>query len=39
MGNSAKSDQKKLPCFIPLLNGFGFNIKATLEDVTSKIFP
>jgi hypothetical protein len=38
MGNFAKSDQRELIWFTPLVNGFEFDIKATLEDVTSKIF-
>jgi hypothetical protein len=39
MGNSAKSAQRELVYFMPLLNVFGFDNKATLEDVTSQIFP
>jgi hypothetical protein len=36
--NTARSTQRKGACFISSLNGFGFQINATLEDVTSEIF-
>jgi hypothetical protein len=37
--NTAISAQRGVPCFTSSLNGFGFDIKATLEDVSSRIFP
>lgn len=39
MRQYAKSDERELARFTPLLNEFGFDIKATLEDVTSKNLP
>jgi hypothetical protein len=35
----ATSAYRELTYFMPLPNGFGFDIKTACEDVTSQIFP